>query len=194
MIMLKGRRVMLCAIEEAHLPVIAGWRSDGASYPYFHEFRPISLADQAAWFGAQRARSGELNFAVTTLVGELVGTISLIGIDGRNRRAELGRVLVGESRQRREGFGKEMTYLALAYAFDHLNVQKVHCEVIAENSPARQLYDKFGFKEEGVLRHHVFKAGRYSDVALLALFEQDWRKSPGEHVRTCRAEIDTARS
>jgi len=188
--MLKGKKVALRALEEAHLPVLAGWRSDGASYPYFHEYQPISLADQAAWFAAQRTNGHEMNFAVTTLDGGLVGTISLVNIDARNRRAELGRVFIGEERLRRGGFGREMTFLVLEYAFDHLNLHKVHCEVIADNAPARGLYRKFGFNEEGVLRQHVFKSGRYLDVVLLGLFAQDYRDSPGEHVMACRAELN----
>ncbi len=190
MTMLKGKRVVLRAIEEAHLPVIAGWRSDAAAYPYFHEFHPISLADQKAWFDGQRGDPREINFAVATLDGMLVGTISLVHIDGRNRRAELGRVLIGKEDLRRGGFGREMTYLALDYAFAHLNVHKVVCEVIAENAPARRLYEKFGFQEEGVLHKHVYKAGRYLDVVLLALFAQDFRDSPGEHVLRSRADLD----
>jgi len=188
--MLTGKRIALRAIEESHLPILASWRSDGSTYPYFHEHVPISLAAQAEWFAAQRSNPGEVNFAVTTLDGELVGTISLVRIDGRNRRAELGRVLIGDEHRRGSGFGREMTYLALEYAFGHLNVHKVVCEVIAENAPARELYRKFGFAEEGVLRQHVFKSGRYLDVVLMALFAKDYRDAPAETVRRCRAEID----
>ena len=85
-----------------------------------------------------------------------------------------------------------MTFLVLEYAFGHLNLHKVWCEVIAENTAARDLYTKFGFAEEGVLRQHVFKAGRYLDVVLMALFAQAYRDAPGEHVRTCRAEMAAA--
>jgi diamine N-acetyltransferase len=187
--MLKGKRVMLRAIEESHLPVLAGWRSDGASYPFFHEFRPISLAAQAEWFAAQRGNDREMNFAVCGLDGALVGTISLMRIDRRNRRAELGRVLVGEERQRRIGLGREMTHLVLEYAFKHLNLHKVFCEVVEGNLAARELYTRFGFVEDGVLRQHVFKDGRYLDVVLLSLLERDYREAPGAHVLRCRAEI-----
>jgi diamine N-acetyltransferase len=175
--MLKGKKVTLRAIEESHLPLMAGWRSDGASYPFFHEFRPISLA------------AHELNFAVCGPDGALVGTISLMHIDHRNRRSELGRVLIGEERMRRGGLGREMTHLVLEYAFNHLNLHKVECEVVAGNLPARELYGRFGFVEDGVLRQHVFKDGRYLDVIVLSLLERDYREAPGAHVLRCRAEI-----
>ena len=188
--MLTGKRIALRAIEEADLPTLAKWRSESASYHYFFEFHPISQATQADWFAAQRARRDEMNFAVTTRTGELAGTISLIRIDGRNRRAELGRVYVGDERLRRGGVGREMTFLVLEYAFDHLNLHKVTCEVLAGNAPARELYRRFGFREEGTLRQHVFKAGQYVDVQVLALFRQEFCDTATEYVRKCRADLE----
>ena len=79
--MLTGKRVALRAIEPAHLLTLARWRSDAASYPYFHEYRPISNAAQQEWFARQKDNPDEMNFAVTTLAGDLVGTIGLVGID-----------------------------------------------------------------------------------------------------------------
>ncbi len=187
--MLTGKRIMLRAIEESHLPTLARWRSDGGSYRYFHEFSPISLTAQAAWFAAQQNNPREMNFAVMTPDGAIVGTISLVRIDRRNRRAELGRVLIGEESMRGQGYGREMTFLALEYAFAHLNLHKVVCEVIAENAPARELYRKFGFEQEGVLRQHVFKAGCYHDVVLLGLLQGIYQDSPGEYVKACRATL-----
>lgn len=188
--MLTGKKVALRAIEEGDLPTLARWRSDAASYPFFFEFHPISHAAQADWFAAQRARRDELNFAVAARTGELVGTVSLVAIDGRNRRAELGRVFVGDERSRRAGVGREMTYLVLEYAFEHLNLRKVTCEVLAANAPACELYRRFGFREEGAFREHVYKDGRYLDVVALALFVEEFRDPANAYVRACRAELE----
>jgi RimJ/RimL family protein N-acetyltransferase len=188
--MLTGKQIVLRAIEEADLPTLARWRSDSASYPYFFEFHPISQATQADWFAAQRTRRDEMNFAVTARTGELVGTISLMRIDGRNRRAELGRVFVGEERLRRKRVGREMTFLVLEYAFEHLNLYKVACEVLATNAPACELYRRFGFREEGVLREHVFKGGRFVDVRVLALFAGDFHDPGNGYARACRAGLE----
>jgi UDP-4-amino-4,6-dideoxy-N-acetyl-beta-L-altrosamine N-acetyltransferase len=190
--MLTGNKVKLRAIEEDDLPTLAKWRSSESSYPFFHEYQPISLASQREWFAAQRNKTEDVNFAVSALDGTLVGTISLIGIDGRNRRAEMGRVFIGDEQLRHAGMGREMTFLAIEYAFDHLNVDKLTCEVLSGNGPARELYAKFGFKEEGVLRQHVFKSGRFLDVVLMALFRKDFVDAPAEYVKRCRAEISAA--
>jgi len=109
--------------------------------------------------------------------GTLVGMVSLVDLDFRNRRAELGRVLIGVAERRGKGLGGEMVELAIEYAFDHLNLHKVVCEVLATNPRAADLYRRLGFVDEGVLRQHVYKGGDYRDVQLLALFRANFRRS-----------------
>ena len=89
--MLIGKRLKLCAIEESHLGTLAQWRSDPAVYDYFHEYVPISVPAQREWFDAHRREPSEIDFASVLHDGTLIGTISLVDLDLRNRNAELGR-------------------------------------------------------------------------------------------------------
>ena len=174
--MLTGKRLKLCAIEESHLAVLAKWRCDAAAYDFFYEYQPISMSAQNDWYQAQRRNSAEINFAAVLHDGTLIGTISLVDLDFRNRNAELGRVLIGVAEHRGKGYGHEMASLVIEYAFDHLNLHKVFCEVLTANEAASKLYRRLGFVDEGVLRQHVYKSGDYRDVTLLALFRKTFRR------------------
>jgi diamine N-acetyltransferase len=174
--MLIGKRLKLCAIEESHLGTLAQWRSDPAVYDFFHEYAPISVPAQREWFDAHRREPSEINFASVLHDGTLLGTISLVDLDLRNRNAELGRVLIGVAEQRGKGYGHEMVTLAIEYAFDHLNLHKLVCEVLATNELACGLYRRLGFVDEGVLRQQVYKRGDYWDVQILALFRENYSR------------------
>jgi len=175
--MLTGPTVRLRAVEEGDLATLASWRSDPEHYDHFYEFVPISAAAQRAWFDAQRGRRDEINFAAQAHDGTLVGTVSLVNIDARSRRGELGRVLVGHADYRGRGCGAEMIGLALEYGFDHLNLNKIVCEVLAHNERAAAAYVRAGFRVEGTLRDHVYKRGGFVDVDTMALFQADWRRA-----------------
>lgn len=172
--MLKSRRLILRAIEESDLPLIARWRSDPEIYEYFYEFLPISARQQRNWYEKQLSDSSEINLVVAKPDGTGIGTVSIYHIDRRSRKAEWGRLIIGDPEIRGGGIGSEIEVLVLQYAFEHLNLHKLYCEVLVENASVVSLHKKFGFKEEGIFREHVFKGGQYMDVAMLSMMESDY--------------------
>jgi len=166
--MIVGPRIQLRALERSDLPTLVGWRNDPEIYRWFFEHEPLSLARQETWFERLLQKQDEwLWLAETPGERDVVGMIGLSRIDWRNRRAEMGRLIVSP-RHRRHGYAREMSELALAYAFEHLNLHRVTLEVFADNAAAIALYARLGFQEEGCLRQHVFAQGRYRDVLIMA--------------------------
>ena len=47
--------------------------------------------------------------------------------------------------------------------------------VLETNQPARALYQKRGFREEGRLTQALFRDGAYRDYIQMYLLEDDWR-------------------
>lgn len=83
------------------------------------------------------------------------------------------------------GTGSLMEYLALEYAFDELNLHKLHCEVLAHNQTVLKMHHKFGFKVEGVLRDHYHDEEDFTDVYCLGLLKEEWyevRDAMGEKI------------
>jgi RimJ/RimL family protein N-acetyltransferase len=107
--------------------------------------------------------------------GKAIGTVGLVHIDWRNRKAEWGRFLIYPQEYRHGGYGSEVECLILRYFFDHMNMNRLQCEVFAENKSVIALHLKFGFRQEGLFRQYVFKDGRYRSVAYLALLREEYR-------------------
>lgn len=62
-----------------------------------------------------------------------------------------------------KGYGTEAMEWLLEQAFKRFNLHKVAGEVYGWNTPARRLYRKVGFVEEGVRREHLWQEGAWQD-------------------------------
>ena len=75
--------------------------------------------------------------------------------------AELG-ILVHTDYQN-QGVGTALMKTVLNLADNWLMLVRVELEVFADNERAIHLYEKFGFKKEGLLRMSVVRDGQYRD-------------------------------
>lgn len=172
--MIIGKRIQLRAIEYDDLPVLVAWRNNPQIYIYFYEHEPLSLMMQKVWFDKLIQRPDEKLWIIEKIKGkQAIGMLGLRHIDWRNRNAELARVLILDS-DRRSNLGSESVCLVMRYFFDHMNMNRLYCDTFAENKNAVLLYQKLGFKKEGVLRQHVFKEGGYSDVICLSILREEY--------------------
>ncbi len=68
------------------------------------------------------------------------------------------------------GIGTKMIAYALRWAKSRDDVEKVALGVFSNNRRAFRLYEKFGFKVEGVKKKHYYIAGKHADEIDMAFF------------------------
>jgi RimJ/RimL family protein N-acetyltransferase len=68
------------------------------------------------------------------------------------------------------GIGTKLMAYALEWAKSRKDVEKVVLGVFSNNARAIRLYEKFGFKVEGVKKRHYLIAGKHADEIDMALF------------------------
>lgn len=101
------------------------------------------------------------------LAGEdrLVGTLELSGVDYKKKTGSIGKFLIGDSRDRGKGYGKEALTLVLNEAFEHIGLKTIFLQVFDFNIGGIKCYEKVGFKkikyEENVYYDGVKPWGRY---------------------------------
>ena len=71
---------------------------------------------------------------------------------------------------REMGIGTKLVAYALEWAKSQKDVEKVVLGVFSNNKRAFRLYEKFGFKVEGVKRDQYYIDGRHADEIDMALF------------------------
>ncbi|WP_227521514.1 GNAT family N-acetyltransferase [Bacillus alkalisoli] len=70
-----------------------------------------------------------------------------------------------------QGIGSKMITRLLEWAKQDEKIEKVYLEVFAENERAIHVYEKFGFKKEGIKEKHIkFEDGSYADEYLMGQF------------------------
>ena len=90
-----------------------------------------------------------------------------------HRHTELG-IDILEAYQGK-GYGTEAIQWALDWAFDVADLHRVGIRSFEWNYGARRLYERMGFKHEGVGRESLFHNGRYWDDYQYGMLDTEWR-------------------
>ncbi len=158
---------------EAHIPIYYEWRNNEqvAIYDQSEFLRPRSYEEIEVW--AQRLVDG-FTYLVT-VNDKPIGVCSLMNVDTRNRHAELS-IVIGDSNYWSRGYGTKILRRLIKFGFEGLNLRRLYLHVFEFNTRAIGLYEKLGFRQEGRLRDMVYRAGRYHDVRVYGLHEDDWSR------------------
>lgn len=105
---------------------------------------------------------------------EVIGDIQFLSIDSMNRNAYI-RIAINGEQHRGKGHGTEAMILMLDYGFGILNLHRVELNVFVYNERAHRVYEKIGFKQEGVQREALYYDHAYHDSIVMGLLEHEFR-------------------
>jgi RimJ/RimL family protein N-acetyltransferase len=177
---LSGRLVDLVPPEVEDAEPLCRWLNDPAVWVPFARLWPTNVEAERQWIGAQLSRRDELNFMVFERATKRpVGLAGLRNLDAANATARLG-LLIGEASARGQGLGTEAAALLLGYGFDFLGLRRVNLSALAENAAAIRIYEKLGFRREGLERKAVLRNGEYVDTVHMGVFAEEFRARAGK--------------
>lgn len=105
--------------------------------------------------------------------GQIVGMIGFHGIDWRHRRTSIGYWLSADRQ------GRGIVTAACRTLIDHalvtLDLNRVEIQCATENTRSRQIPQRLGFTEEGVLRQCDRIGDRYLDHVVYGMLAEEWR-------------------
>lgn len=169
-------RVYLRALDASDLERVFVWHNDRELYGQLGgTFRWVSRIAEEEWLHRRCAYStSEVNLAICLKdTGEHIGNVYLRNIDWIARNAEL-HIFIGPAELRGHGYGREALELVLTHAFNDLGLERIYLYVLASNENAYRLYTKCGFVQEGTLRCHAYKLGKFEDVIVMGLLRTEW--------------------
>ncbi|GEN50357.1 GNAT family N-acetyltransferase [Alkalibacterium pelagium] len=162
-------------LEREDIPAINSWRSDKDLIESLGApFRYINKEVDYNWFDNYLTNRGNnIRCSILNEADQLIGLVSLTNIDRLNQSAVF-HIMIGKSSKRSKGIGSYATNEILNHAFCDMNLNRVELSVLASNERAIALYEKVGFKKEGVERQAVFKNGRFADMVSMAILKDEF--------------------
>lgn len=165
----EGERIRLRAREASDLELMYRWINDWETVQFIASRYPRSRKFEREWLEAGDPAYGEAAFIAETLdEGRPIGWLGLHHGKPEDRCVGLG-IAIGEAEYRDGGYGTDMMRTVSRVAFDVMNLNRVELTVYDWNPRAIRVYEKVGYRREGVLRHAMFRAGKWHDLVLMAL-------------------------
>ncbi len=72
------------------------------------------------------------------------------------------------------GIARKVVHMLCTYLFKNYTITKICAEVFAENIASIHVLTANGFIQEGYLYHHIYKNGKYHDLVLFGLLEENY--------------------
>lgn len=162
-------------IEDTELAMMLTWRNEPAVRANMYTTHVISMDEHLAWWQRVSARP-DCQYFMYENHGKPQGIVGFTQLDLGHKNSSWAFYAAPDAAK---GTGSRMEFLAICHAFGDLGLHKLHCEVLAFNTPVIRLHEKFGFKVEGVLKEHHLRDGTFLDVYRLACFSSDWASHQG---------------
>lgn len=162
---INGEIILLRAVEESDNAMLLSLINDpdtemmlgGSSWP-------VSEAEQLKWFEHQE-RSRDVLRCIVALKedGKAIGTIILSDIDQKNATGHI-HIKMSKDGGRGKGYGTDAVNTMVKYAFEELRLNCIYANILSYNEASIKLFERCGFKRDGVLRQRVFKRGQFYDL------------------------------
>ena len=175
--MFEGDLVRVRAIRSEDAPIFhaASEDTDAQRSGYFVPW-PQSPERDAAWSEekAKKTNDGDnVQLAIETLDGQLVGAINAHGCEPLHRTFEYGIALFRGHWG--HAYAADAIRVLLRYMFDERNYQKASAIVYAFNEKSIRMHEKVGFVREGLIRRHHYTNGEYHDVIWFGMTDDEFR-------------------
>lgn len=136
--------------------------------------RTVTVADEVDFITMilDQQEQGKSWSAVICYRGQICGMIDLHAINAESRRGEVGYW------QHSDFYGKGIMTEALrqveVYAFEELKLNKLMLLAAVENKGSNRVAQRRGFFLEGLLRQHMFCAGKFQDANVYGLLASEY--------------------
>lgn len=160
--------------ERADIPKKVEWINNPENNQFLHYDIPLSIEKTEIWFDSHLGDKTRYDAVIET-DGVPVGTIGLLNIDYKNRKAEYY-IAMGETIFKGKGVAKKASKLILKYGFEDLGLNRIYLFTEIGNIAAQKLFEQVGFTGEGILRQDIFSHGEYADRYAYGYLKKDWEK------------------
>ncbi|MCK0125518.1 GNAT family N-acetyltransferase [Gelidibacter sp. F2691] len=168
---LKGQHIYLRALEPEDLNYIHAIENDEHLWELSNTQTPYSRYVLKQYLENSHRDIYEvkqLRLVISNYQHQAIGLIDLFDFDFKNSHAGVG-ILIQETQNRQQGYGKEALQLLINYSFNQLNLHQLYCNITEGNQASLNLFLNQGFEIVGVKKDWLFTNNIYKNEYLLQL-------------------------
>ena len=148
------------------------WINDNDNNTFLHYDLPLDFDKTIEWY--QKNKKNKNRYDMVIEYNNIpVGVIGIINID--KKKGEYY-ITLGEKEYKRKGISFIASKLLLDYAFNDLKLEKIWLCVDEKNIAARKLYEKIGFRLEGLLIKDIYFKNEMINRCMYGLCRNEWMK------------------
>jgi len=170
---IEGDKVDLRTIEEEDIEFLRDNINNPDVRTHLTAREPVNLEQERGFFEEVVSSDDGVHLAICNKEDEITGMISLEENDREIRVAEIGIWIDPE--HRRNGYGTEAAELITDYGFNELNYHRIAARAHGENEGSNKIWKRLGFTHEGTFREHAYRKGRFEDVNIYGVLEDEWK-------------------
>lgn len=171
---MKNKRIYLRILEKSDIVNTQKWINDSEISEIMGYLPVLSYENQLDWYDKIKNDKSRFIFAICENKSNVhIGNAGLGRIDYVNKNCMFN-IFFARKEDRGRGFGSEATLLVLEFAFNRLNMHKVYLQTSLRFMSAIKMYEKLGFKKDGVLREHYYTNGVYEDKLIFSIIKKEY--------------------
>lgn len=175
---LSSDKLRIRTMKRPDIPLLVKWKND-AEIADLVRGQPINTTYDLESRRYERGLSEHdaVRLIIETLPGQPIGFISISEIDKDNQKADIG-MLIGEKDYWGKGYGTDALIILLNHMFFDLGFNRIGLEVFEYNLRAKRVYEKIGFKVEGIERQGLLRQEKYYDIFLMGILREEFAQNP----------------
>jgi RimJ/RimL family protein N-acetyltransferase len=174
--MTNAKNLYFSIIEKEDMHYLYQWFSDTNFLKYYDYVPPVpqSKDEVNQTFNDYETKDESVVFAI-----RLKSDNKIIGIAGFDDMVKSNKVAtlfigIGDKELRGKGYGNESLKILLDYGFNDMDFYRIQLNVLEFNTSAIKLYERAGFKREGVFRDFVLRNNQRYDMFMYGLLKHEY--------------------
>ena len=169
-----GERVRLVPLDRTlHLENYLIWLNDPEVTRWLKVVLPISRLGEEKWFERLARSRHDIVWAVHDEHDRHIGGTGIHRIDWRNRNGLTGTV-IGPKEVWGKGYGTDIMRARTCWAFEELGMHRLESSCLEGNEASRRCLERIGYRQIGVARQRFWRGGRWRDLLLYEILDEDW--------------------
>ena len=170
-------RIYLRAFEPEDYHITHKWRQDKEITELLggnHFF--VSKEREKQWVASKATDDKNSIYLAICLLStdEMIGYVSLVNIDLRNSKADIGGILIGDKKLWRRGYSKEAYIELISYIFNEYPINKVSNYCLEEHEDTKKTKESLGYRQDGEMRDDIYKNGEYKNLLVFSILREEF--------------------